>query len=442
MNEGIETIIVTFNQNVCNYPTQTDTLFIDNHQPIQIINQNINLTCPSDVTVISAIFTGGYPPFSYSWSTGSTADSIIVSPSVTSSYTLTVSDTCGPSTDTDTITVNVPAFSPLTVESTDAVINCPGTNDTVAAIVNGGFGPYTYVWTLNSNLIGSNQSQIITPGAGSVYVVTVEDACGTAPAQDTVAIIQLPYQLPQVLGVDASVQCPGDIASMLALTNFGRRPYVYSWSNGMGGLNDSIISYSATQTSTIAVTVTDACNNTSSPDSVRYVVPTYQPVSVLSRADTTVCPGFVLNLPASATGGSGTYSYSWNSNADPITQSSGGEGTVTVNSSGIYTLTATDDCQNSDIVTINIEMLPGCEVDEVNVFTPNGDGKNENLVFKSLEYFPNSKLVIFNRWGEKVYENDNYKNDWNGENMHSGTYYYNLTIPNSETKTGFFKLMK
>lgn len=113
-----------------------------------------------------------------------------------------------------------------------------------------------------------------------------------------------------------------------------------------------------------------------------------------------------------------------------------------VNGSGIFTLTATDECQNIGVSDVKVEMLPGCEIDEVNVFTPNGDGKNDKLVFKNLEYFPNSQLLIFNRWGEKVYENSNYRNDWDGENLHAGTYFFNLTIPNSETRTGFFKLLK
>jgi gliding motility-associated-like protein len=77
------------------------------------------------------------------------------------------------------------------------------------------------------------------------------------------------------------------------------------------------------------------------------------------------------------------------------------------------------------------------------VFTPNGDGSNQKLVFKNLELFPPSKLVIFNRWGGQVYTSDAYKNDWEGDNLSPGTYYYLLTVGGEpEPKNGFFKLMR
>jgi hypothetical protein len=36
------------------------------------------------------------------------------------------------------------------------------------------------------------------------------------------------------------------------------------------------------------------------------------------------------------------------------------------------------------------------------------------------------ELVVLDRWGRKVYDNDNYKNDWDGGNLPDGTYYYRL----------------
>jgi gliding motility-associated-like protein len=442
LNEGVETLIITFDQNACNYPVQTDTIFIDNHQPIQITNSDVTLVCPLDTVILSAAFTGGYPPYTYSWSTGSTADSILVNPALTTSYTLTVSDTCGPSSDTQTITVNVPVFSPLTVQASDAIIGCPGSSDTVIAVVSGGFSPYSYVWTLNANFIGNNPTQIITPSAGSVYVITVQDACNTSPASDTVNVIQIPYQIPVATGSNVTVKCPKDLADLIAGVDFGFPPYNFSWSNGQGGVNDSIIEVSGPQSQSFSVTITDACGNTSAPFNIDYIVPVYPPLDVTSRTDTTVCPGSELTLPVNVSGGSGTYDFEWVSRADFITEGNNGEGTVTVNSSGEYFILVYDECFNLDIDSISVEMLPGCEVEEINVFTPNGDGKNETLKFTNLEYFPNSKLVVFNRWGEKVFESANYQNDWNGGDLHAGTYYYTLEIPESETKTGFFKLLR
>jgi len=44
-------------------------------------------------------------------------------------------------------------------------------------------------------------------------------------------------------------------------------------------------------------------------------------------------------------------------------------------------------------------------------------------------------LTIINRWGNEVYKNSNYKDEWNGGNLNDGTYYYLIeTKKNNETK--------
>jgi gliding motility-associated-like protein len=66
------------------------------------------------------------------------------------------------------------------------------------------------------------------------------------------------------------------------------------------------------------------------------------------------------------------------------------------------------------------------------VITPNGDGPNDYFVIKGLDKYPDNSLQVFNRWGNKVYDDRGYGNDWdgtyNGENVPDGTYYYVLTI--------------
>ena len=46
--------------------------------------------------------------------------------------------------------------------------------------------------------------------------------------------------------------------------------------------------------------------------------------------------------------------------------------------------------------------------------------------------FPNSKISIFNRWGDEVFHDENYQNDWTGmykgENLPAGTYFYVLRV--------------
>jgi gliding motility-associated-like protein len=68
-----------------------------------------------------------------------------------------------------------------------------------------------------------------------------------------------------------------------------------------------------------------------------------------------------------------------------------------------------------------------------NVFTPNGDGKNDTFFFENLDNYPNSALHVFNRWGRKIYETANYMNDWKGEDYPEGVYYYTLKVTDKKS---------
>ncbi|MBB2151224.1 T9SS type B sorting domain-containing protein [Pedobacter gandavensis] len=63
-----------------------------------------------------------------------------------------------------------------------------------------------------------------------------------------------------------------------------------------------------------------------------------------------------------------------------------------------------------------------------NVFTPNGDGKNDAFVITGLERYPENELSIFNRWGSAVMEKKPYKNDWDGSQLTEGTYFYLIKV--------------
>jgi gliding motility-associated-like protein/uncharacterized repeat protein (TIGR01451 family) len=74
-----------------------------------------------------------------------------------------------------------------------------------------------------------------------------------------------------------------------------------------------------------------------------------------------------------------------------------------------------------------------------NVITPNRDGKNDYFIVRGIDKFPNSTLYIFNRWGGTVYVNKNYQNQWGGEGLSEGTYYYRLELNNPTGGTEVFK---
>jgi gliding motility-associated-like protein len=98
-------------------------------------------------------------------------------------------------------------------------------------------------------------------------------------------------------------------------------------------------------------------------------------------------------------------------------------------------------CQYSQI-----DAAAACEVvvKPTNVFTPNGDGINDFLTFDLIEVYEGSSLQIFNRWGKLIYEDNDYYNDWNGEDYEAGTYYYVLDIndPSQGIMKGYFTIIR
>ncbi len=71
-----------------------------------------------------------------------------------------------------------------------------------------------------------------------------------------------------------------------------------------------------------------------------------------------------------------------------------------------------------------------------NIITPNGDGKNDKFVILGLDAYPGSEVSIFNRWGNMVYTSADYKNNWSGDGLVEGTYFYTVSV---KTKAGVKK---
>tara|TARA_B100000749_G_C18402811_1_gene455585 strand:- start:326 stop:1381 length:1056 start_codon:yes stop_codon:yes gene_type:complete len=82
---------------------------------------------------------------------------------------------------------------------------------------------------------------------------------------------------------------------------------------------------------------------------------------------------------------------------------------------------------NDDPTVIQLRMKSG-NVTIPNVITPNGDGKNDFFSLSGLPPTTRAYLVITNRWGNEVYKNSDYQNDFNGHGLNEGTYFYQLSI--------------
>ena len=116
---------------------------------------------------------------------------------------------------------------------------------------------------------------------------------------------------------------------------------------------------------------------------------------------------------------------------------------------GNHALTITNETDTSLVLTQTFEIeTVNCsgEIDETKIprlITPNGDGLNEQFIFDDLAnnptLFEENEIIIFNRWGDVVFQAKPYQNDWSGQNntgsiLPQGTYYYVFKLDLNEGK--------
>jgi len=98
-----------------------------------------------------------------------------------------------------------------------------------------------------------------------------------------------------------------------------------------------------------------------------------------------------------------------------------------------------------DTATVNITISCG----ELLVYTgvsPNGDGVNDVFFIEGIELYPNSIVSVFNRWGNEVFYQKSYKNDWNGtwknQPLPDGTYFFVLEDGAGKSYSGYIQILR
>ncbi len=274
--------------------------------------------CPGGQAVLAAAGTG-----SFTWMPGNLAGSTItVSPSATTTYTVTATNSCGQAT--DTVTVDVLSLPSVSAPAHQNI--CPGGQVTVTAI---GVGIFSW---MPGNYTGNTVT--LSPQATTVYTITSTTQCGTV--SDTFSVTVLPQ--PSVTAWPDTTICAGNPVTLYAsgTGSFGWNP---------GNLSGSSITVSPLTTTEYTVTATNACGSTK--DSVRVIV-LPQP-SVQASADTAICPGHQAHLSATGTG-----SFTWNPGNQP-----GSDIWVSPAAGTMYTVTASNQCGSvADSVFVQVDPLP------------------------------------------------------------------------------------
>lgn len=389
-------------------------------------------------------------------------DSITVAPSFTTppngsvTYTVSVTNPIGGCISTKTVEILYPQLTPIITSTITNDTVCQGGNTTLSAS-----GAFNYNWyhLQGATLIPISTSSLVNvfpPSIGNnTYVVTGSAPCASS-IPDTNTIIVNVTQITNLIvtplpDVTKCLNKSFVYNTQVSSTVPGNQgmPYSYAWTTIPGNIpapgNNTDANYTATNnvTTTLVVTVNGVCANSTS-DTV--IVKNFIDDLAISIIDSsTTCASTPFTLNTITTGGYPVYNYSWYlaPNTNAISNTSNLSYTSPA-SEGTYTMAVTvnDSCGYSKTDYEVIVVLPPCNVIIPNIITPNGDNANEFFKIKNLEHHPNTSITIFDRWGIKVYENPNYKNEWKADGVSDGTFFYIINVPDDKSYTGFVTVFK
>lgn len=380
------------------------------------ISTTSTLPCSMQCTGTASVSpTGGTQPYSYLWSTSPAQSIQAVTGLCAGTYSVLVTDAAN---DTTTATIIITQPPALLVSSTFTDATCGNNNGSAIATASGGTGAYTYSWSPGA------QTTATVSGLGpGTYTAIVVDANGCAET-NTVAITQSPAINSTISSIGAT--CGNNNGTATITSSGGTGALTYSWNpggqitttaTGLGGGT-----YAVTTTDSIGCSKTETVSVTQSPG----------PILATSASAYTITIGASTTLSVSG-GGAYQWSPSVSLNCDTCPNP-----VATPTESTLYCVITSDanGCTDSTCITINVD-IPCKALYIPNAFSPNNDLENdEECVFGDcIEEF---HLVIFNRWGEKVFESIDHKSCWDGtyrgESLSSAVFHYYLkaTLKNGE----------
>lgn len=378
----------------------------------QITVSNISLQAGPDTTIcvgdflLKANTTGNIK--SYLWSLSSDLSDtlnysilynpVLVHPTDTTTYYIQVTDIYNCSV-LDSIKVNVIGlFANISLLIEPSCYDSCNGQASISAW--GGLLPYSYLWN------NGNTSQTIKNLCAGIYTLTISDAFGCS--EKKVFVVNQPNKILLTTNSYNTICQDPCNAAAIASTIGGVPAYSYMWSNMQN--TDSISSLCE---GWYYVTVTDknkciAIDSLFIPDSLANAqyIHTY--------ADkTSIYPSQTTGLHTSVIQG---VTYSWTPSAT-LTNPNAPNTIAAPTETTQYTVIITDmfNCVYVDTITIFIKDV-FCNESEVfipNAFTPNGDFNNDILYVRS-NILKNIYFVIYDRWGEKVFETYDMTKGWDG----------------------------
>lgn len=377
----------------------------------------------SDTVVIHYSFTGNpvegvdylvFPP-----------DSVIIPPGQDSAVTQIIALPNNEFDGVDTIMIIIPGFGcsgifdtlyipihgnpPIELTMSEDQLLCDGGIGFLSPTIQGGLPPLTYEWSNGITTLEQN----VEPPVSTTYTLTVTDPCGNY-AIDSVNV--LVGSLLYTASNDTAI-CSGKGVNLSATFD----GLIY-WE----GYETNPITVMPSQTTEYVLIMNNICGTIH--DTVEVIV--HQQPQVNLGVGEEICDYENRILQVS----SQYETIEWRFNGELIGNMPSIVADTNIGSGSYSVRVANAFCVDSSSITL---MFIPCEITIPNIFTPNGDGTNDYFVINNLTNYPYSQLVVYNRWGKKVYSSNNYQNDWDGENVADGVYYYVLTLMREAQQVGY-----
>lgn len=401
---GEFSVTVTIDDKYCFMMCDTSTLdYYD--LPIVAIDKG-GPVCINTPYQLFASGNNGKEPYSFVWNTSATGP--VISPSVTGTFRVTITDDCD---EQATATINVGSdiwLGPPVAGFLDLVKVCENTNFTLEAMGSGGGGIYTYAWNTGDSV------KVIQKNVLGTYTVTVTDNCGLTGVASISVTTDIWLPRPGVEVVPGGTVCKGaQFILSAAGTPSAIAPFTYKWNNG--GTNSIT---TGTELGTYIVTVTDKCGNTTSRaivinESIWNPAPS---VEIVASEDNSYCKTGKIGLIAEAAASgsnNGIVKYEWSAGNSTSNQ-------VLVDGEGKYSVTVTDACNQTGTDDYETGVLGiACLRFPRMFFATDSVSFEDNALFGAInkcgvdsadvkEY----ELHVFDRWGKEVFSTTEITGRW------------------------------
>ncbi len=371
--------------------------------------------------VVGVSVSGGTPQYSYSWD-NSNSTLPVANDLYAGTHTVTVTDVNN-CVITLTATIGEPSQLVITNLTPDQVI-CPENSTMLSVAGSGGSSPYTFTWSENGTVIGTGSTITVDPvNSGTQYCVRLSEQCGS-PTTDSCMMITFPTPIVPSYVPDRTTSCqPGTFVFTNVSNNLNEIDSVeISFGDGeFGTVQDA---NAATHTyldpgfydMNVTVTSVFGCVYTGSFPQIVEVIAIPTAEFTMSANPTTIFET-VIKMQDNST--PGVVNWQWTAQgASPMTSTSENptfffpEGVM-----GTYTVELIVETAEGCVDTVEHDLIVNSDIlfYAPNSFTPDGDEFNQTWTFaiQGVDEY-NFELLIFNRWGEIIWETHDINSAWDG----------------------------